>query len=79
MWASEAIELKATEIVRTNEISIAPNLNTLDDVVVVGYGTQKARNVTGAMGRIGTGEIKQVAVVGLDQALKGRIAGVAGG
>jgi TonB-linked SusC/RagA family outer membrane protein len=71
-----SVELKATDIVRTNEISISPLLNTLDDVVVVGYGTQRARNVTGAMGRIGAREIKQVAVVGLDQALQGRIAGV---
>jgi TonB-linked SusC/RagA family outer membrane protein len=71
-----SVEVKAADIVRSNEISMAPNLNTLDDVVVVGYGTQKARNITGAMGRIGSREIKQVAVVGLDQALQGRIAGV---
>lgn len=49
---------------------------SLNDVVVVGYGTQKSRNVTGAMGKIGSREIKQVAVVGLNQAMQGRIAGV---
>ncbi len=58
------------------EIRLEQDIQSQDEVVVVGYGTQRARNVTGAMGRIGTKEIKQVAVIGLDQALQGRIAGV---
>ena len=49
---------------------------TLSEVVVVGYGTQKQREVTGAVASVGTREISQVAVTGLDQALQGRMAGV---
>lgn len=49
---------------------------TLNEVVVVGYGTQKQREVTGAVASVGTKEINQVAVTGLDQALQGRMAGV---
>jgi len=61
---------------REINIQLGQLVQSLDDVVVIGYGTQRARKVTGAMGRIGSREIKQVAVVGLDQALQGRIAGV---
>lgn len=48
----------------------------LDDVVIVGYGTQKSRNITGAVAKIGSKQIKEVPVLGLDQAILGRVAGV---
>ncbi len=48
----------------------------LNTVTVIGYGSQKKKNITGAMGGIGSKEIKQVAVVSLDQALQGRVSGV---
>lgn len=48
----------------------------LDEIVVVGYGTQKARNVTGAISRVNNAQIKEVPVISLDQALTGRVAGV---
>lgn len=60
----------------TIQVQMKPSDNALDAVVVVGYGTQKARNVTGAMGKISSKEIKEVAVVSLDQAILGRVAGV---
>jgi len=58
------------------QVQMKPFDNSMDAVVVVGYGTQKARNVTGAMGKISSKEIKEVAVVGLDQAILGRVSGV---
>lgn len=57
-------------------VSLQLSNNTLNDVVVVGYGTQRQRNVTGAIASVGTREIKSVAVTGFDQALQGRMAGV---
>jgi TonB-linked SusC/RagA family outer membrane protein len=58
------------------EIVMEQDVKLQDAVVVVGYGTQRARNVTGAVSRIGAKEIRQVAVVSADQALVGRVAGV---
>ncbi|MFK7905394.1 MAG: SusC/RagA family TonB-linked outer membrane protein, partial [Chitinophagales bacterium] len=57
-------------------IYLAPNSSQLDEVVVVGYGTQKRSDLTGALSSIGEKELKQLPSTGLDQALQGRAAGV---
>ncbi|NEW83042.1 MAG: TonB-dependent receptor [Mariniphaga sp.] len=48
----------------------------LDEVVAIGYGTQKRKDLTGAFGQVKSEELTKTAVVGLDQALQGKIAGV---
>lgn len=48
----------------------------LDEVVVVGYGTQKRATVTGAITSVGTKELTSVPVTTADQALQGRASGV---
>jgi TonB-dependent starch-binding outer membrane protein SusC len=48
----------------------------LDEVVVVGYGTQQKRNITGNVGSVKGEEIASLPVQSFDQALQGRVAGV---
>ncbi|WP_161890563.1 SusC/RagA family TonB-linked outer membrane protein [Pontibacter russatus] len=48
----------------------------LQEVVVVGYGTQERREVTGATAKVTAEELASVPVVSVDQALQGRAAGV---
>ena len=48
----------------------------LDEVVVVGYGTQKRTVVTGAISSVSSEEINSLPSSGLDQALQGRAAGL---
>ena len=48
----------------------------LNAVTVIGYGTQRSKNVSGAVARISSKEINQVAIVSADQAILGRVAGV---
>jgi len=48
----------------------------LDEVVVVGYGTQRKSDVTGAMARIGEKEMKAMPVANAIQAMQGKAAGV---
>ena len=48
----------------------------LDEVVVVGYGTQKRTTVTGAITSVSSKELTSVPVTTADQALQGRAAGV---
>lgn len=48
----------------------------LNDVVVVGYGTQKKRDVTGSVASIKVEEINKIATTSFDQAIQGRMAGV---
>lgn len=59
-------------------IDLEPNQEdaTLDEVVVVGYGTQRKRDVTGAVSSVNAQAIQEVPVTQPSQALQGRAAGV---
>ncbi|QNP52228.1 TonB-dependent receptor plug domain-containing protein [Hymenobacter qilianensis] len=57
-------------------VALAEDVTQLADVVVVGYGTQKKSDVTGALSSVSEEKIKQVPVQNLTQALQGRAAGV---
>ena len=48
----------------------------LNEVVVVGYGSQRKSDLTGAISSIGEKELKQLPSTGIEQALQGRSAGV---
>jgi TonB-linked SusC/RagA family outer membrane protein len=49
---------------------------SLEGVVAVGYGTQRKRDVTGAIGSLSTQDLENVRPVSAAQALQGRVAGV---
>jgi TonB-linked SusC/RagA family outer membrane protein len=57
-------------------LSLDPDDNALEDVVVVGYGTQKAGNVTGAVAGITAKEIEERPVNRIENALVGQMPGV---
>ena len=63
---------------KTNNIKIAltANANSLNEVVVVGYGTQRKRDVTGAISSISEEALAAVPSDNVVDQLKGRIAGV---
>lgn len=52
------------------------DMQSLSEVVVVGYGTQKKSDITGAVSIVGSREIGEVPVANMQQALQGRAAGV---
>lgn len=54
-------------------VAVSSNLN---DVVVIGYGTQKKQNVTGAIASVPMQEIGDMPVSNVATALQGKIAGV---
>ena len=60
----------------TLDVMMKQTSATLDQVVVIGYGTQRRKDLTGAVGSVGSKEIKDLAVTRLDQALLGKVAGV---
>ncbi|WP_299556451.1 TonB-dependent receptor [Seonamhaeicola sp.] len=60
----------------TINVTLDEDLATLDEVVVVGYGTQKKKEVTGAVGQIKAETLVQNATADLGNALQGQIAGV---
>ena len=71
---------KAQEVKVGNRTTVNVVLSTdnqsLNEVVVVGYGQVKKSDLTGSISTISVEEIKKVAVTSLDQALQGRAAGV---
>ena len=51
-------------------------IKDLDQVVVIGYGTQKKKDLTGSIAKVNIEELQKAPVASFDQALAGRVAGV---
>jgi TonB-linked SusC/RagA family outer membrane protein len=58
------------------QISLTPALKALEEVVVVGYGSQKKADITGSVASVSSNIIKQSPVSSLDRILQGAVAGV---
>lgn len=61
---------------KTIQVILKEDSKMLEEVVVVGYGTQKAKNVTGSIGVITPSEISDLPVSNLGAALAGQIPGL---
>ncbi|WP_034040860.1 SusC/RagA family TonB-linked outer membrane protein [Wocania ichthyoenteri] len=57
-------------------ISLAEDLAKLDEVVVIGYGTQKKSHLTGSISKVVNDDLDQIAVSRVDDALVGQVSGV---
>ena len=57
-------------------ISVKMNINALNDIVVVGYGSQRKSDLTGSVSRIKGDDLRLLPTQRVDQALQGRAAGV---
>lgn len=68
-------EVKVAGRMKIN-ITLVESISSLDEVVVVGYGSQKTRYLSGSQTNIGETEIKKTVNTTLDQALQGRAANV---
>ncbi len=58
------------------DVALQASAISLSEVVVVGYGTQRRADVTGAVSSVNTQQLQQTAVNSLEQGLQGRVAGV---
>ncbi|WP_299555836.1 TonB-dependent receptor [Seonamhaeicola sp.] len=57
-------------------VTLQTDLSTLDEVVVVGYGVQKKKVLTGSVGQVKAEVLEKVTTADLGTALQGQIAGV---
>ena len=57
-------------------ISLAVDTNTLDEVVVVGYGTQKRSDVTGAVSKVEMDNAIAIPTTNISEMIRGQAAGV---
>ena len=58
------------------QVVLSEDAEMLDEVVVIGYGTMKKSDLTGAVSSIGNKDIKDSPVSNLGQAIQGKISGV---
>lgn len=72
-YATQTIEVGNQTVFN---IQMAADATSLTEVLVVGYGTQEKRDVTGAVSSIKGSNIQNLPVSGVAQALQGRAAGV---
>lgn len=72
-YATEEVEIAGQT---TINVVLAPDIQSLSEVVVVGYGTQKRSDVTGAIGSVTSQEIADEPIIQVGQALQGKVAGL---
>jgi TonB-dependent starch-binding outer membrane protein SusC len=60
----------------TIEVKLAPEVQVINDVVVIGYGTQKKADLTGSLSVVSSKELANVAVLDPLQALQSKASGV---
>ena len=57
-------------------VALSSNISSLDEVVVVGYGTQKVKDLTGSVGVVKVDDAKKTATYDVAKMLQGQVAGV---
>jgi len=57
-------------------VSLKSSVSTLNDVVVIGYGTATRKDLTGSVGTVNISDLQKAPVKSFDEALAGRVAGV---
>ena len=58
------------------QVSLTPASQQLNEVVVVGYGTMRKSDLTGAVGSLGSKGLSEQPVANIGQAMQGKIAGL---
>ena len=69
-------EYKVVSNTSTLSISLQEDSKVLDEVVVIGYGSQKKREVTGAVSVVDSKTLEALKPVKIEQALQGTVSGV---
>jgi TonB-dependent starch-binding outer membrane protein SusC len=72
-YTTEKIQVGGRETV---DVTLVPDVKKLDEVVVVGYGTQKKVNLTGAVGNVQMSDMETRPLTNASLALQGTVAGV---
>jgi TonB-dependent starch-binding outer membrane protein SusC len=73
------IGMKKQEVTITGSkliITLADDTKVLDDVVVIGYGTQRKRDLTGSVASVGEKALRDIPVATVAEALTGKLSGV---
>jgi len=72
-YTTQEVAINNKEVVN---VTLVPSPKALSEVVVVGYGTQKRVDLTGAVGSVSSKQLQERPQTDLEQELAGKIAGV---
>ncbi|KOS05178.1 hypothetical protein AM493_03360 [Flavobacterium akiainvivens] len=67
---------KIVTATETITVSLEASVESLEELVVIGYGSQRKKEVTGAVSTIGSETLDQLRPVKIEQALQGTVSGV---
>ncbi len=72
----KSIEVTVGGKTKLSNITLVSNIKELDQVVVIGYGTQRKVDLTGSVAIVNTEEMKKVSNSNISTLLEGKVAGV---
>ncbi|HET7320926.1 MAG TPA: SusC/RagA family TonB-linked outer membrane protein, partial [Longimicrobiaceae bacterium] len=72
-FATQTVAVAGRSVI---DVVLEPQAISLDELVVVGYGTQQRRDVTGSVATVGADQIGKQATPSVTQMLQGKVAGV---
>ncbi|MEJ1242401.1 TonB-dependent receptor [Chryseolinea sp. T2] len=72
-YATQEVPVEAKS---TIDVVMVPDVTNLEEIVVVGYGTQLKKEITGSVQTISERELKDLPVAQITQKIQGRLAGV---
>ncbi|HET7119280.1 MAG TPA: SusC/RagA family TonB-linked outer membrane protein [Hanamia sp.] len=72
-YANQSVDISSTSNVN---VTLAYTAANLSDVVIVGYGTSRRRDLTGALASVQAKDFNQGAITTPDQLLQGKVAGL---
>lgn len=72
-YTPEEVTIESQKVL---DLALSPDIASLSEVVVIGYGTQKKSHLTGSIAKVKNEQLDQVPVSRADEALVGKMAGV---
>ncbi|MFW5760089.1 MAG: SusC/RagA family TonB-linked outer membrane protein [Cyclobacteriaceae bacterium] len=72
-YTQEEVEVGSKSVI---DLAMTQDIQQLQELVVVGYGTQKRADITGSISRVTEKEIENIPVTAIDAMLQGKVAGV---
>lgn len=70
---SKSVSLNGSSNITFN---LEPNANNLDEVVIIGYGSQKKSDLTGAVSTVSAKDFNKGPLIAADQLIQGKVSGV---
>ncbi|HJX72075.1 MAG TPA: carboxypeptidase-like regulatory domain-containing protein, partial [Bacteroidales bacterium] len=72
-YIAEEVAVRGRSVIN---ILLVPDVETIDEVVVIGYGTVKRKDLTGSIATMSGEELERIPIANAAEAIKGRLPGV---